>query len=179
MTCIVGIATADGRVCIGGDSAGVAGWDLTVRADVKVFRNGPFLMGFTESFRMGQLLRYAFKPPLHYPEVDIDCYMVTTFVDAVRQCLKEGGVAGKSNEVESGGAFLVGYKGQLFEIDSDYQVGKPLDGYAAVGCGAQVALGAMFASKGSPSDERVLLALNAAERFNAGVRRPFMVEVMG
>ena len=39
MTCIVGIA--DGaKVWIGGDSAGVAGWSLTVRADEKVFAVG-------------------------------------------------------------------------------------------------------------------------------------------
>ena len=48
---------------IGGDRAGVAGLSLTVRADEKVFQNGEFLMGFTTSFRMGQLLRYSLKPP--------------------------------------------------------------------------------------------------------------------
>jgi hypothetical protein len=51
MTCIVGLVDG-GRVWLGGDSAGVSGWDLTVRADRKVFRNGPYVMGFTTSFRM-------------------------------------------------------------------------------------------------------------------------------
>lgn len=51
MTCIVGLEH-NGRVYIGADSAGVSGWDLTVRADKKVFRNGSFLFGFTDSFRM-------------------------------------------------------------------------------------------------------------------------------
>ena len=52
MTCIVGLI--DGRrVWMGGDSAGVSGLDITVRADAKVFRNGDFLIGFTSSFRMG------------------------------------------------------------------------------------------------------------------------------
>ena len=57
MTCIVGLVH-EGTVFIGGDSAGVAGLSLVVRADEKVFRNGDFLMDFTTSFRMGQLLRY-------------------------------------------------------------------------------------------------------------------------
>ncbi|MFH0902328.1 MAG: hypothetical protein V2A73_16980 [Pseudomonadota bacterium] len=177
MTCIVGLVE-EGTVYIGGDSAGVSGLDLTVRADEKVFRSGPFLMGFTSSFRMGQLLRYALTPPLHDPEMDIDKYMVTVFVNAVRQCLKDGGYARKEHEVESGGTFLVGYKGRLFEINGDYQVGRPLDGYAAVGCGAQIAHGALFASAERPPEKRVLMALDAAERFSAGVRRPFMVEVL-
>ena len=63
MTCIVGLVHADG-VTIGADSAGCDGaWGIVTRADTKLFHNGPFLFGFTSSFRMGQLLRYAFKPP--------------------------------------------------------------------------------------------------------------------
>lgn len=58
MTCIVGLVDGD-RVILGGDSAGIAGWHLQLRADEKVFRNGPYAIGFTTSFRMGQILRYA------------------------------------------------------------------------------------------------------------------------
>jgi hypothetical protein len=57
VTCIVGF-TDGNEVSIGGDSAGVGGWDLTVRADEKVFVLGEFVFGCTTSFRMGQLLRY-------------------------------------------------------------------------------------------------------------------------
>lgn len=39
MTAIVGLA-ADGTVYLGGDSAGVGGYALTLRADRKVFRHG-------------------------------------------------------------------------------------------------------------------------------------------
>ena len=75
MTCIVGLVH-EGVVYIGGDSAGVARLSLTVRADEKVFRNSDFLMGFTTSFRMGQLLRYSLKPPRRHPADDINQYMV-------------------------------------------------------------------------------------------------------
>ena len=124
MTCIVGLVH-EGVVYIGGDSAGVGGMSLTVRADEKVFQNGDFLMGFTTSFRMGQLLRYSLKPPRTHPDDDIHQYMVVDFVNAVRGCLKAGGYASKEHEVESGGTFLVGYAGHLFTVDSDYQVGIP------------------------------------------------------
>lgn len=83
MTCIAGIAQ-DGKVYICGDSAGSAGHDLAVRADRKVFVNGEFVMGFTTSFRMGQLIQYAFTPPKRHPDKDVMAYMVTEFVDALR-----------------------------------------------------------------------------------------------
>ena len=174
MTCIVGLVH-EGVVYIGGDSAGVGGLSLTVRADEKVFRNGEFLMGFTTSFRMGQLLRYSLKPPRRHPDDDINQYMVVDFVNAVRGCLKAGGYASKEDEVESGGTFLVGYAGHLFTVDIDYQVGIPEDGYAAVGSGQDIARGSLFATQGQEPRSRVLTALRSAERFNAGVRGPFHI----
>ena len=175
MTCIVGLVH-EGVVYTGGDSAGVGGMSLTVRADEKVFQNGEFLMGFTTSFRMGQLLRYSLKPPRRHPDDDINQYMVVDFINAVRECLKSGGWASKKEDMEQGGTFLVGYSGHLFTIYSDYQVGQREDSFAAVGCGEDTALGALFATQGQgdPRD-RVLTALRAAERFNAGVRGPFHI----
>ena len=89
-----------GVVYIGGDSAGVAGLSLVVRADEKVFRNGDFLMGFTTSFRMGQLLRYKLYPPRRHPDDRVAKYMVVDFIDAVRECLKAGGYASKPESTE-------------------------------------------------------------------------------
>jgi hypothetical protein len=176
VTCIVGLVEG-GVVYIGGDSAGVSGYDLTVRADEKVFQNGPFLFGFTSSFRMGQILRFSFRPPDHDPRVDVDKFMVTTFIDAVRDCLQKGGYARKQNEVESGGTFLVGYQGQLFTIYSDYQVAKSAHPFAAVGCGESYALGNLLATADCDMEpkDRVFSALNAAEEFSAGVKHPFVV----
>lgn len=160
---------------MGADSAGVGGYSLTVRADTKVFRNGPMLFGFTTSFRMGQLLRYALTVPDHDPRVDVEKYMATTFVDAVRECLKSHGFASKSCEVESGGTFLVGYKGRLFCIYDDYQVAEAADRYDAVGCGHDIAKGALFATPELSGEERAKTALSAAERYSSGVRSPFVV----
>lgn len=174
MTCIVG--WVDGNTSwIGGDSAGVAGYDLHVRADQKVFKNGPMLFGFTTSFRMGQVLRYALEIPDHDPRIDDDKFLVTTFVDAVRSCLKNAGFASKDKEQEQGGQFLVAYRGRIVMVEGDYQVAVVSDGYCAVGCGAQVAMGAMYASPHLSGRARIENALQAAERFSAGVRGPFHI----
>jgi len=174
MTCIVGLVD-NNKVYIGGDSAGVSGHDITIRRDEKVFANGHFLMGFTTSFRMGQLLRYELKVPEQPEDMDDFKYMVTIFIKAVRECLGEGGFLKKNNEVESGGSFLVGYKGRLYEIDDDYQVGSAVDNVLAVGCGAKVALGAMYASTGDPVG-RIRKALEISERLSGGVRSPFLIK---
>jgi hypothetical protein len=92
VTCIAGIVE-NGTVYIGGDSAGVAGWSLAVRADAKVWATEEFAFGFTSSFRMGQLLRYKLNPPARLVGQSVDEYMVGPWIDAVRQRLKAGGYA--------------------------------------------------------------------------------------
>lgn len=178
MTCIVGLVDR-GRIYLGGDSAGVcmSGLGMQVRKDKKVFKNGVMVMGFTSSFRMGQLLQYDLKVPRHPSKMDDMKYMSSVFVSAVRKCLKKGGYASKRNEEESGGTFLVGYHGSLFEIADDYQVAQLVDNYAAVGCGAPIALGSLFSTNGRciMAKQRVITALQSAERWSAGVRGPFNI----
>lgn len=172
MTCIVGLID-NGVVYIGGDSAGVAGLSISIRADEKVFHNGPFIMGFTTSFRMGQILRYKFDPPQQTVSQDDMTYMVTDFIDAVRRTFANNGFGDKDATV--GGTFLVGYKGKLYTIESDFQVGIPTIGFDAVGCGADLALGAMFANTKLKPTERIKQALLAATTFSAGVAGPYLV----
>lgn len=177
MTCIVAIKK-DGAVYMGADSAAVGGLSLTVRADPKIYKNGDYIFGFTSSFRMGQLLGHAFVPPFPYKHLGltIEKFMSTVFVDAVRKCLKDGGYARKDNETESGGLFLVGFEGRIFRIDSDYQVGESSHDFESVGCGSDIALGALWAlHEDVPPSARIRVALAAAEQFSAGVRGPFLV----
>ena len=174
MTCIVGVVE-NGTVYIGGDSAGIAGLSISIRADEKVFQNGPFIMGFTSSFRMGQLLRYKFDPPQQTVSQNDMEYMVTDFVDGLRRCFSNNGFGDKDATV--GGTFLVGYKGVLYTIESDYQVGIPKVPYDAVGCGADLALGSLHstAKMNLKPEDRVVLALEAASTFSAGVAPPFLL----
>jgi ATP-dependent protease HslVU (ClpYQ) peptidase subunit len=177
MTCIVAVAD-DGNVWMGSDSAAVRGLGLAVRRDPKIYRVGEFLFGFTSSFRMGQLLGYQFVPPEHPVDCDSDRYMATAFVDALRDTLKSGGYARSENGEESAGEFLVAYRGKIYQVCSDYQVGENLEPFNAVGCGAELALGALYATKGMHPEERIIIALEASEAFSAGVSAPFLVETL-
>ena len=174
MTCIVGLIH-EGEVYIGGDSQGTAGHSMLLRADKKVFTSGGFVIGSTWSYRMAQLLQYKFSAPRYHESDDVYKYMVVDFIDAIRQCFKDGGFARKEKEEEVGGQFLVGFKGRLFCIDSDYQVGEAMDKYMAIGSGFDLALGAMHATEGQPPVQRIQTALEAAEKFNTTVQAPFFV----
>ena len=176
MTAVVGLVDKEtGDVFIGGDSAGVAGLNITVRTDPKVFQNGPFLIGFTSSFRMGNILRFRFSPPAQTVHQEDFQYMTTDFVDALRKCFSQNGYGDK--EATFGGNFLVGYKGNLYNIQGDHQVGMSAAPYDAVGCGEPFSKGCFFATEGSnlKPAERVKLALEAATNFSGGVRPPYII----
>lgn len=174
MTCIVGLVES-GQVLIGGDSASVAGHTIATRSDAKVFRNGQYLIGFGTSYRMGQLLRHQLVVPVPPEREDLGGFMCSDFAEAVRDCLKAGGFAGVEDGAERGGHFLVGVGERLFHIGGDYQVAEYTYGFAAIGSGEDFALGSLHSTLGQPPLQRVLTALEAAERFAWGVRRPFLV----
>jgi len=190
MTTIVSVTDRQ-SVVIGGDSAAVGGNELRLRADPKVFRVRSFAIGFTSSFRMGQILRYCAQlpdPPPEPTEDELELFMVTEFVSAVRHAFMEQGFAKTARSAapgdpsvteegqERGGLFLVGVAGQIFEIRQDYQVARPAALYYAVGHGALIALGALHALE-SYQDlslrERALRALEASEAYCSAVRGPF------
>lgn len=176
MTLIVGVIEKE-KVFIGADSAGVAGLNITVRKDPKVFKNGEFVIGCTSSFRMIQLLRFSFHPPKKFDDMDIYEYMCTAFVNELRNCFKNGGFIEVDKNVESGGTFLVGWKNRLFMIESDFQVAESEKPYHACGCGMHYALGAMDALDTSLAVEsRIETALTIGVYRSGGVRPPFVIE---
>lgn len=190
MTCIVGIET-EGGVIMGADSAGVAGLKLEIRGDEKVCRSGRIVMGFTSSFRMGQLVRFAL-PNIQPETSDLSSreaafeWAVTKFIPHIRKVLADGGFREKKDEVESGGTFLVGVGPYLFAVGDDFQVAHrlPVRGVLcnACGCGEDAALGAIYGitqhlpNRDYPDAHRLIgIALETAMLMSAGVRGPFVV----
>lgn len=176
LTVISAIVHED-AVYMGGDSAGVAGLSVSVRSDQKVFVNGPFIMGFAGSFRVGQLLRYFFSPPEQQCKQDTFEFMVVDFIDAVREQMKTAGTMKADGVDEIIADFMVGYNGRLFTIESDLQVAEQVENFHAIGCGDDLALGSLHttAKMGLSPEERIEFSLDAAERFSGGVRAPFTI----
>lgn len=175
MTCIVGIAT-DGKVYIGGDS--YAGREADYRRITnlrKVFKIGEFLIGYAGSFRMGQILQYHLEVRQQQDGETDDRFMVVAFAEAVRTVFKDKGFTWLESGRESGGQFLVGYRGKLYDMDSDFQVNTFQNGVMALGCGEQYALGAMLALNTLTPKKRITRALEIAAEM-ASVAPPFVIE---
>ncbi len=174
MTCIVGLE-ARGTVYIGGDSAATSDGHIGLRADPKVFRLGNLLVGCSGSFRMAQLIRFEAKLPAHKKGDTNHAYIVRRVIAAIRKCFSAGGF-----KDECGGNLIVGYQGRLYEIGCDFDVAPTSEYYCAIGSGEPIALGAMYASAdlGWLPEARIRTALEAAERYNTGVRGPFYVEML-
>ena len=177
MTCIVGIVNGS-NVIIGGDRQGLNSNSLykSERIDNKVFKKGEFVFGFTTSYRFGQLVRYKLSIPSITEGQDVMEYMVVSVVDAIRRVLKDGGYIEVQNNVEWGGNILVGFRGRLFQIHSDFQVSEPKTRYDSVGSGREFALGAIktLIDLGYSDPINILESgLKAAHYFNAGVGGDF------
>lgn len=125
---------------------------------------------------MAQLLQVQFpklkindKPPFEF--------MVADYTKFIRKVFKKGGFLKKVDEKESAGEYLVGYKGHLFHINSDFAVIESVGLFSAAGSGESYALGAMHVMSGlslSPT-ERLRRAKEAAAWFDAYVRAPFTI----
>ncbi len=175
MTCIVGLKTKD-SLYIGADNAGCSMMHKSFRGDKKVFKKDGMLIGFTSSYRMGNLLQYKLSLPGFIEGKETDEYMCSDFIEAVRSLFISSGFAEKENNVELGGTFIVGFKGNLYVIGDDFQIAKPADDYCSCGSGMYYALGSLYNTKDwTDPKARITRALETAEYFNPFVRGPFEI----
>jgi hypothetical protein len=184
MTCIVGLFDEkENCVYIGGDSLGSNLYSKTVRLDRKVFKlkNTPnAILGYTSSYRMGQLLMYATdlidELAIQKDKIDHE-YLVTKFIPNIIKLFESGGYAKIDKGEKEGGEFLFAYKNKLYKIESDFQVGMSSDNYDACGCGEQFALGSLSTTEGTELStvERIHKALQAASKFSCGVASPYYI----
>ena len=179
MTCIVAIAQ-NGTVYMGSYHAASddkTGWIIS-RKEPKCFKAGQYGIAFTDSFRMGQILQYAWTPPKYTPtktNSGLDKFMRTKFIESVKDAFRSGGYGSKvSGKEDEGGIFIVGVCGRLFTVDEDFHVGENVVNYMAEGSGGQLALGALHATKNQKNPRlRLKAALEAATEFNMSVAPPY------
>jgi len=180
MTCVVGLVE-NGVGYIGVDSLGSNNFTKTIREDSKVFKmkdTDKGIIGYTSSFRMGQLLQYAggLVDKRDEPNINHE-YLVTKFIPNIRNLFSSQGYERNNSGEAQGGSFLLVYDDKLYHIQSDYQVGIPVDGYDACGSGEYHANAALFATEGldMKPEERIVLALRAAQKFVTSVEAPFHI----
>lgn len=175
MTAIVGLEHGS-EVFIGGDSACAIGFDVDVYRDPKVFRVGDIIMGYCGSPRFGQLLRHAVVPPVLRKRSTDEQYVCVYLIAAIRKALEKNGyVREDATTLSEGDSCILGYRGQVYVVAEDYQALRPVTGIASIGSGSDIARGALWVDPTPDPRIRIYHALDAASRFNAGVRPPFTI----
>lgn len=175
MTCIVGIIHPDLRtITLGSDTLGSSAYSCESRLDSKIFTRGNMLFGGAGSFRMINILKYELELPEHQQTVSTDAYMNTVFIRAVRKLFKKHGFLRVSEGIETfDGIFMVGYRGCLYIIDSDFQLAIATTPYTSIGSGQDVAKGSLYSTDRFDERDRLRIALEASEQFVPSVRGPF------
>jgi hypothetical protein len=185
LTCIVGIAIQD-AVYIGADSLGSGGGGKQVYSTPKLIKLDALEkkdmslskicigIGYTSSYRMGDILRYNFTPPQIGADTDENEYLVRDFVPDLIKCFEEHSFSKTKEGAKSGGNFLVGVRKRLFHVQEDFSVLEPRSGYTAVGSGQDFAMGALFILKKKLEDpeKAVISAIRAASEFSTTVGGP-------
>ena len=124
---------------------------------------------------MTQFLQFELEMPPQDNKLSDYAYMVTVFTEKVRTLFRDKGYSEVKDQRESGGPFLVGYRGQLYSVQGDFSVLQLRDTFTALGCGSSYAMGAMSALRDAPPKKRIRKALKAAAHFSIGVVGPFYV----
>ncbi|AGG58225.1 hypothetical protein VPDG_00064 [Vibrio phage henriette 12B8] len=167
MTCIVA-KVEDGKIHIAGDKLSSNGYTKLITTKPKIFKNGDFVFGYTTSFRMGQLIEFAWKQPEKLNSQTEDHYIYKVFIDSIKALLEGDGFATD----KQGGTFVFGYKGRLFIMQDDFSIFE-FDDFCAVGCGEDEANAVMYTLSKLDHDltaeEQLAMAINAAARNKVGV----------
>ncbi|HBN4943549.1 TPA: hypothetical protein L2Y74_001326 [Escherichia coli] len=159
MTCI--IAHTDGVTSfIAGDKLGSNGFTKSVQTEPKVFEK-EFIkinddagltrtkeimaIGYTTSFRMGQLLTYSLNLPQQDANETFPQYLVLKVIPIIRQMFKEEWGSRDPSQEVGGGQFIILHNHTIYEVQEDFSVLQPKTRITAVGSGTYHAIAAMQA----------------------------------
>ena len=184
MTCIVGVAKG-GTVWLGGDSAATDGrLNRTIIKDPKVFIKGEVGFGVCGSPKVMDALAHGIELPVQEDDEEDRAFLVSTLVPAIRAGLQELEAAaeekpspfgGGNDGVTFEGEMLVGYRGELYKLQSNFQLIHSADNYDATGSGGTLALGSLSATKKMSNPRKRVLAALEASKANAGCAPPYVI----
>lgn len=183
MSCVVAVRDHKRNVLVIGSDAQASGECRKHYAGPKVFENEQFIIGATGSVRIANVLEHVWCPPGITPASidprDIIRAVVRDVIPSLKTCLTEAGIAvgDEIGENGQGWGLLLGWRTNILHVDQDLDVVSFKDSYAACGCGASYALGALYEMHENgeylEAVERVERALRAAAAFDMHVSDEF------
>ena len=175
MTCIVGLVS--GRdVWLGGDRAATGGnLGRTIIKHPKIFVKNGVGFGVCGLPKVIDALQHAVDLPTQEDDGPAKTFLVGQLVPALRDGLKKMDCTEDNNgQANFHGAILIAYRGELHELEGNFQLVESAKGFASVGSGSEPALGSLRSSNGNPK-KRLIKALEVSAENNAGVAPPFDV----
>lgn len=148
-TCIVAAVQKDGSILMGADTQATGG-NLIYHCE-KLFILTGHLFAMTGSVRTGQIIQYTAnipEPPPSFDQNELQAHLVRSVVPAIQAALRAAKPKDSDKDEKYGNdnmslALLVGVNGHTFSIGSDFSVIPFPKGYAADGCGGDLALGVL------------------------------------
>jgi ATP-dependent protease HslVU (ClpYQ) peptidase subunit len=184
MTCIVGMIENE-HIWLGADNGAYGEVEREVRNHPKVFQKGSMLIGSAGSLRIPQIIQYSMHQPAHPKGYNVMKYLVNVWVPALRTALVDNKVLpkditdGDDDKVVPSSILLLGYRGELFTVEDDGNIGRFVTNYMSVGTGSGYALGALcqqaMLNDTRHPQTRVRDALEIAAAHVNNVRGPFTI----
>ncbi len=160
MTTLVGIQGSDFLV-MAADSQITDGDQRIISVETpKIVSTGKYLLGLTGDSRPGDILAYAWKPPLYRGE-DPTRFMGSRVLPSISAAFKEGNYEVDNKEMNF--SFLIGFNGNIFSIGGDLSFNTSERGLFSAGSGGNYALGYLYSLE-PKSYNKVLTASVVAEK---------------
>lgn len=150
MTTIAAIE-GNGWVVIGADSQSSDDDGFSVMIpNGKVFKNGHLVIAGAGSVRGINILEHDFNPPPIGQQKNIDKYVTSILIPAMRRTFADAGyeVVKAETAAENDNIWIVVVKGKVYRINEDYGWERTTDNIYVAGSGERFALGAVTALAG-------------------------------
>jgi ATP-dependent protease HslVU (ClpYQ) peptidase subunit len=160
MTTLVGIQGPDFVVMAADSQITDNDQRIISTATPKIVQIGDYLLGITGDSRPGDILAYAWKPPLYRGEDPVK-FMGAKVLPSISLAFKENNYEVDNKEMNF--SFLIGFNGNLFSIGGDLSFNTSERGIFAAGSGGNYALGYLY-SLPPKNYNKVLTASVVAEK---------------
>lgn len=141
MTTLVGISGND-FIVMAADSQITDGDQRIISVETpKIIQTGRYLLGLTGDSRPGDILAYAWKPPLYRGEEPVR-FMGSKVLPSISAAFKENNYEVDNKEMNF--SFLIAFNGNLFSIGGDLSFNTSERGLFAAGSGGNYALGYLY-----------------------------------
>jgi ATP-dependent protease HslVU (ClpYQ) peptidase subunit len=143
MTCIIAYKDEKNDIYLAGDKMGSNSFTGQTVKEPKVFWKGDFRIGYTTSFRMGQILKHVWTPPQRKVDQNTDSYLYVDVVNSLKRCFIDNGFGNKDKN--NYGTFIMCYEDRMIEVQDELSLLESDRNVVSVGSGTYHATASVLA----------------------------------